>query len=54
MKVLYCGGFGMRMRDGVTTGPQPVTLVREGPLLWHVNGDHADCPAAVLTAPRRP
>ena len=26
----------MRMRDGVTTGPKPMALVGERPLLWHV------------------
>ena len=34
--VLFCGGLGMRMRDGVTTGPKPMALVGERPLLWHV------------------
>jgi len=26
----------MRMRDGITTGPKPMALVGERPLLWHV------------------
>jgi glucose-1-phosphate cytidylyltransferase len=26
----------MRMRDGVTTGPKPIAMVGERPLLWHV------------------
>src|ERR1700689_2900534 len=34
--VLFCGGLGMRMRDGVATGPKPMALVGERPLLWHV------------------
>ena len=34
--VLFCGGLGMRMRDGVTTAPKPMALVGERPLLWHV------------------
>lgn len=34
--VLFCGGLGMRMRDGVTTGPKPLAMVGERPLLWHV------------------
>ena len=34
--VLFCGGLGMRMRDGVTTGPKPMALVGERPLVWHV------------------
>jgi glucose-1-phosphate cytidylyltransferase len=34
--VLFCGGLGMRMRDGVTDAPKPMALVGERPLLWHV------------------
>jgi glucose-1-phosphate cytidylyltransferase len=34
--VLFCGGLGMRMRDGVTTAPKPLAMVGERPLLWHV------------------
>jgi glucose-1-phosphate cytidylyltransferase len=34
--VLFCGGLGMRMRDGATTGPKPMAMVGERPLLWHV------------------
>lgn len=34
--VLFCGGLGMRMRDGVTSGPKPMALIGERPLLWHV------------------
>jgi len=34
--VLFCGGLGMRMRDGVTTSPKPMAMVGERPLLWHV------------------
>ena len=34
--VLFCGGLGMRMRDGITTGPKPMALVGERPLVWHV------------------
>lgn len=34
--VLFCGGFGMRMRDGVTNAPKPMAIVGERPLLWHV------------------
>lgn len=35
--VLFCGGFGMRMR-GVTSDeiPKPMQLVGSRPLLWHV------------------
>jgi len=34
--VLFCGGLGMRMRDGITTAPKPLAMVGERPLLWHV------------------
>jgi glucose-1-phosphate cytidylyltransferase len=34
--VLFCGGLGMRMRDSVTSGPKPMAMVGERPLLWHV------------------
>jgi glucose-1-phosphate cytidylyltransferase len=34
--VLFCGGLGMRMRDGVTNAPKPMAMVGERPLLWHV------------------
>src|SRR5215467_10132419 len=34
--VLFCGGLGMRMRDGVNTGPKPMAMIGERPLLWHV------------------
>ncbi len=34
--VLFCGGLGMRMRDGISSGPKPMAMVGERPLLWHV------------------
>ncbi|HEY6491775.1 MAG TPA: sugar phosphate nucleotidyltransferase [Trebonia sp.] len=34
--VLFCGGFGMRMRDGVTNAPKPMAMIGNRPLLWHV------------------
>src|SRR3954453_14152934 len=34
--VLFCGGYGMPMRDGVTDIPKPMTPVGPRPLLWHV------------------
>jgi glucose-1-phosphate cytidylyltransferase len=34
--VLFCGGLGMRMRDGVSNAPKPMAMVGERPLLWHV------------------
>jgi glucose-1-phosphate cytidylyltransferase len=34
--VLFCGGFGMRMRDGVTDAPKPMAMIVDRPLMWHV------------------
>src|SRR5690349_18991174 len=34
--VLFCGGYGMRMRDGQTDLPKPMMTVGPRPLLWHV------------------
>ena len=34
--VLFCGGLGMRMRDGVNSGPKPMAMIGERPMLWHV------------------
>jgi glucose-1-phosphate cytidylyltransferase len=34
--VLFCGGYGMRMRDGVFDLPKPMVKVGPRPLLWHV------------------
>jgi len=34
--VLFCGGYGMRMRDGITSGPKPMSMIGDRPLLWHV------------------
>jgi glucose-1-phosphate cytidylyltransferase len=34
--VLFCGGYGMRMRDGADMSPKPMQLVGPRPLLWHV------------------
>lgn len=34
--VLFCGGLGMRMRDGVSNGPKPMAMIGERPMLWHV------------------
>ncbi|MGW0247294.1 glucose-1-phosphate cytidylyltransferase [Nocardia goodfellowii] len=34
--VLFCGGYGMRMRDGSDLMPKPMQLVGPRPLLWHV------------------
>ena len=34
--VLFCGGLGMRMRDGTSNAPKPMARGGERPLLWHV------------------
>jgi glucose-1-phosphate cytidylyltransferase len=34
--VLFCGGFGMRMRDGSGSAPKPMSMIGDRPLLWHV------------------
>jgi glucose-1-phosphate cytidylyltransferase len=34
--VLFCGGLGMRMRDGVHTGPKPMAMIGDRPMMWHV------------------
>ena len=34
--VLFCGGLGMRMREGVNDAPKPMAVIGDRPLLWHV------------------
>ncbi len=34
--VLFCGGYGMRMRDGGSDVPKPMQMVGPRPLIWHV------------------
>ena len=34
--VLFCGGLGMRMREGATSAPKPMSMIGDRPLLWHV------------------
>jgi glucose-1-phosphate cytidylyltransferase len=34
--VLFCGGYGMRMRDGASDLPKPMHPVGPRPLIWHV------------------
>jgi glucose-1-phosphate cytidylyltransferase len=34
--VLFCGGYGMRMREGQADVPKPMTTVGPRPLIWHV------------------
>jgi glucose-1-phosphate cytidylyltransferase len=34
--VLFCGGYGMRMRNGDSDAPKPMQMVGPRPLIWHV------------------
>jgi glucose-1-phosphate cytidylyltransferase len=34
--VLFCGGLGMRMREGTNDAPKPMAMIGDRPLLWHV------------------
>ena len=34
--VLFCGGFGMRMRVGDDPTPKPMMTVGHRPVLWHI------------------
>jgi glucose-1-phosphate cytidylyltransferase len=34
--VLFCGGLGMRMREGEASAPKPMNMIGDRPLLWHV------------------
>jgi glucose-1-phosphate cytidylyltransferase len=34
--VLFCGGFGLRMREGQGSAPKPMSMIGDRPLLWHV------------------
>lgn len=34
--VLFCGGHGMRMRDGSAAAPKPMVMIGDRPLIWHV------------------
>jgi glucose-1-phosphate cytidylyltransferase len=34
--VLFCGGFGLRMRDGSGSAPKPMSMIGDRPLIWHV------------------
>jgi glucose-1-phosphate cytidylyltransferase len=34
--VLFCGGLGMRMREGAGSAPKPMNMIGDRPLLWHV------------------
>lgn len=34
--VLFCGGYGMRMRNGIDDVPKPMAMVGDRPLIWNV------------------
>jgi glucose-1-phosphate cytidylyltransferase len=34
--VLFCGGFGLRMRTDSVSAPKPMSMIGERPLLWHI------------------
>lgn len=34
--VLFCGGYGMRMRSDETPLPKPMTSIGSRPMLWHI------------------
>lgn len=34
--VLFCGGYGMRMRDDIDDVPKPMQMIGDHPLLWNV------------------
>ena len=34
--VLFCGGFGMRMRVGDDPTPKPMMTIGHRPVLWHI------------------
>jgi glucose-1-phosphate cytidylyltransferase len=39
--VLFCGGYGMRMRDGISDVPKPMQMIGDRPLLWNVMRTYA-------------
>jgi glucose-1-phosphate cytidylyltransferase len=34
--VLFCGGLGMRIRDGADSVPKPMVTIGYRPILWHI------------------
>ena len=34
--VIFCGGFGLRMRSGVDSAPKPMMTIGDRPVLWHI------------------
>ncbi len=40
--VLFCGGYGMRMRSGDAPLPKPMSLIGSRPILWHIMRGYAE------------
>ena len=34
--VIFCGGYGLRMRSGTDSAPKPMMTVGDRPVLWHI------------------
>lgn len=34
--VIFCGGYGMRMRSGIDSAPKPMMTIGDRPVLWHI------------------
>jgi glucose-1-phosphate cytidylyltransferase len=34
--VIFCGGLGLRIRDGESSAPKPMVPIGDRPVLWHV------------------
>jgi glucose-1-phosphate cytidylyltransferase len=34
--VLFCGGYGLRMRSGTDSAPKPMMSIGDRPVLWHI------------------
>jgi glucose-1-phosphate cytidylyltransferase len=34
--VLFCGGYGLRMRNGTDSAPKPMMHIGDRPVLWHI------------------
>lgn len=34
--VIFCGGFGLRMRSGTDSAPKPMMHIGDRPVLWHI------------------
>lgn len=39
--VMFCGGLGLRLRDGSENLPKPLALIGQRPLLWHLMSYYA-------------